>query len=186
MGSGGGRGGAVGVWGGGGGRCAWVRGSALTSAPPSLTYSCEGQQISLPAPGEDSFEQYLQQNPPSVERLWGTLVSTSVHAVNGMSAGKTASPGARSVWAIAVKFAACSFVGQALQPTASVSTAVTLRLTMAERGGKRCQMGAVTGRKLRTLRNLNDVFCAGSICHTNDNYFQQEALRWGSGEDNQE
>ena len=35
-------------------------------------------------------------------------------------------------------------------------------------------------------KNLNPVFYARSICHTNDNYFQQEALRWGSGEDNQE
>ena len=179
----GGRGRAVGVWGGGGGRCAWVRGSALTSAPPSLTYSCEGQQISLPAP----VPQYLQQNPPSVERLWGTLVSTSVHAVNGMSAGKTASPGARSVWAIADKFAACSFL--ALQPPARSRLTATLRMPTAGRQEQMPNGGCAAGRKNLTehrSQNLNPVFYAGSICHTNHHDFQQEALSWGSGEDNQE
>jgi hypothetical protein len=41
--------------------------------------------------------QYLQQNPPSDERLVGALVSIAVHAVNGMSTAVTASPGARRV-----------------------------------------------------------------------------------------
>jgi len=179
----GGRGRAVGVWGGGGSRCAWVRGSALTSAPPSLTYSCEGQQISLLAP----VPQYLQQNPPSVERLWGTLVSTSVHAVNGMSAGKTASPGARSVWAIADKFAACSFL--ALQPPARSRLTATLRMPTAGGGKTDAKWGLCQREEKPTeqsCQNLNPVFYAGSICHTNDHDFQQEALSWGSGEDNQE
>ena len=38
----------------------------------------------------------------------------------------------------------------------------------------------------QSCQNLNPVFYAGSICHTNDHDFQQEALSWGSGEDNQE
>ena len=60
----------------------------------------------------------------------------------------------------------------------------------AHRGRQdRCQMGAVpTEEKLteHACQILNPVFYAESICHTNHHDFQQEALSWGSGEDNQE
>ena len=102
-------------------------------------YSCEGQQIVLRSP-----EQYLQQKPPSDERLVGPLVSTSVHAVNGMSTAVTASPGARRVWATAVTFA-CSFLGcLALQPTASASTAtLTQRIPPAQPANTRKMSGCL-------------------------------------------
>ena len=70
--------------------------------------------------------------------------------MNGMSAGKTASPGARSVWAIAVKFAACPFVGLALLPTAVVRSTATLRYNMGAESAaarKAAKMGALIGSK---------------------------------------
>ena len=44
---------------------------------------------------------------------------------------------------------------------------------------QRCQMGAAGEKTANSPLDMLSL-SAGSICHTNDNYFEQEALRWAA------